>query len=493
MSDPAAVPPRSASARIPIFAFVLTVGVLTLAHGLLRDMPFISEDWTQLAEMRAVPTFLGALDPAIEPLRPLQHAYFWILAHCGGDPAGTSMPYAARALAFVLQAGSCACVYLLAREATARRIGGGHLGALAALALFLSFPNVKTLAWTAAIGSAGRVCFELLALLLLVQHARQPRALRALFGLAAFAIALSFHESAMLLPAMLVLWIAFVQAETLREGLSRLRVAARDPWLRVLFAVTVLYGLYLVFRPQRYHELKSLLSLPAGIVKAATALLPEAVRVRVVDGFRDHDTDTLGLVVACVLFLALAAGALVLLRGSRIARFVLLACALDLGLAVVGAGFVQRYAYFSSALVAIGLGVWLARNPVILRGALIVALGAWWGLDSAHDIRDMRATRRACDDLVREARDRRAALGAGVPIVILDPIDMTGSERDIPLFNWGLDFLLEAHGVAGPWPLWRTRPFSTSTNVELVDAETLRQARRTGSPPIVDMPQAQVR
>jgi hypothetical protein len=154
---------------------------------------------------------------------------------------------------------------------------------------------------------------------------------------------------------------------------------------------------------------------------------------------------------------------------------------------------VQRYAYFSSALVAIGLGVWLARNPGILRGALLVALGAWWGLDSAHDIRDMRATRRACDDLVREARDRRAALGAGVPIVILDPIDMTGSERDIPLFNWGLDFLLEAHGVAGPWTLWRTRPFSTSTNVELVDAETLRQARRTGSPPIVDMPQAQVR
>jgi hypothetical protein len=129
----------------------------------------------------------------------------------------------------------------------------------------------------------------------------------------------------------------------------------------------------------------------------------------------------------------------------------------------------------------------------VLRGALLLALGAWWSFDTAADIRDMRSTRRACDDLVREARERRAALGPGVPIAILDPDDMTGSERDIPLFNWGVDFMLEAHGVEGPWLLWRTRPFATSTNVELVDADLLRQARRTGSPPIVDVPRAVVR
>jgi hypothetical protein len=208
---------------------------------------------------------------------------------------------------------------------------------------------------------------------------------------------------------------------------------------------------------------------------------------------RGAGEDVFGVVIASALLLAMAAGVVVLAVRSRTARFVIAACVVDLGLAVIGAGFVQRYAYFSSALVAVGLGVWIGRRPGVVRGAVVAGLALGWAFDTAGDVREMRAMDDARRELVGSARAARAALGEGVEIAIVDPLDMTGSERDVPLFNWGLDFLLEAHGAHGPWLLWRTRDFATSTNVERVETERVEEARRTGTPPIVDASRAGAR
>jgi hypothetical protein len=464
-------------ARTPWIGAAAVCVLLAIELAWLGRVPFISEDWTQMAEMRSVPTFFGALDPRIEPLRPFQHAFFWWIAHCGADPTGESLPFVARALGFALHAGSCACVWWLAREAGAKRAG-----ALAACILFAAFPNVKTLAWSAAIGTPGRTYFELAALLFLARHARAPNARDAILGLAAFVLALGFHESAMLLPAILVLWIVFVQGQTLRDGASKLWRASRDPWLVAFAVMTCAYAVQLVLRPQRHHGLKSFASLPANVVKAETALVPEWIRTVVIDGFRAGPSAPAAFAAAAVVFVSIALLAFVLFRRSRIARFVLAACAIDLGLAVIGAGFVQRYAYWPSALVAVGLGLWVARDLRVFRVLIVSLLAAWWLADTAVDVRDVRRIRPEVDRLVHSASEIRAHVGPQVPIVVVDAPDMAGTEHDVPLFNWGLDYLLEAHGVSGPLQLWRTRPFATGSNVELVDSARIDAARAAGVP-----------
>jgi hypothetical protein len=456
-------------------AFALVLAVLAIEMVALAHVPFVSEDWTQMSEMRAVPSFLGALDPGREPLRPFQHAFFWVITHCGGDPTEWSLPFFAHAFGFALHGASCMFVWLLAREA-----GVSRNGALAACVTFALFPNVKTLAWAAAIGTPGRTCFELAALWLLASHARSPRPGRAALGLLAFALALGFHESAMLLSAILVLWIVFVHGATLRDGLARLRAASRDPWLLGLAFLAAAYAVQLVLRPQRHHALKSFASLPANVVKAETALAPEWWRTLVVDGFRAGAAHTGAFCAAAIGFVAIAVLAAVLLRRSQVARFVVLACAIDLGLAVLGAGFVQRYASWSSALVAVGLGIWVGRHPGAWRSAVLLVVGMSWAWDTALDVRDLRRLGPQTDALLHDMRTARARAGDDVPIAVVDPADMIGAEHDIPLFNWGLDFLAEAHGIPGPWLLWRTGPYATGTNVELVDRSRVDAERASG-------------
>jgi hypothetical protein len=87
---------------------------------------------------------------------------------------------------------------------------------------------------------------------------------------------------------------------------------------------------------------------------------------------------------------------------------------------------------------------------------------------------------------MQEWRELRAEAGPDEPIAIVNPTDMYGAEEDIPLFNWGLDYMLVAHGVTGPWLLWRTHDFHTSTNVELVDPTRIDAARRAGTPRLYD-------
>ncbi|MDZ4772803.1 MAG: hypothetical protein SGI72_06665 [Planctomycetota bacterium] len=469
-----------------VLLVALACAILVRAFSAFAYTPFISEDWTHLEEMRTVPSFFAALDPRVEPLRPFQHAFFWVLGHCGADPAGVGLPFVAHLCAFAMHAAACVLVYFLARAAGARSIG-----AYVAVFVFAAFPNVKAFAWSAAIGNPGRVCFELAALLVLVRQLDAPSASRGIGAIVLFALALAWHEAAMILPAILVLWIVCLRAETLRDGLTQLRNALRDPWLVAFFAASVAYVLYLFLRPSRHHQAKSFDALPANVVKASTALLPEDLRVLIVEGFRAHGGTA--FVVAGIVSALLAAGAMYLAWRSRTARFVLFACAIELGLPALGTGFVQRYAYCASALVAIGLGMWISKRGTIAVWIAVLALTSLWAKDLLVDAGDFRALGRRIPAWIEEVREVREKTAANVPIAIVNPPDMFGAERDIPLFNWGLDYMLDAHRVGGPKLFWRTRDFHTSTNVERVDPARVDEARRTGIPRVYEFDMSPLR
>jgi hypothetical protein len=387
---------------------------------------------------------------------------------------------AAHAFGFLLHVASTALVLHLAREAGTRAPAAW----LAAL-LFVAFPNVKSVAWSAAIGSPGRVLFELLALLCFLRHVREPSARRGAAGLAAFCVALAWHQGAMLLPALLLLWILVSRGSSLREGLAAAARALRDPWLLGLLASAAAYAVYQFLRPQRYQHAKSLDALPANVVKATTSLLPEGLRALIVEGFRAQAGWPFA-VAGALLALLCAATCLLAIR-SRPLRYALAAVAVELALPVVSAGFVQRYAYLASAIAAVGLALWAGRGG-LARGAAVLLLAAWWASDSIADARDFRELGRRIPAWFEDLRERREQAGPGVPIAIVNPPDMYGAEEDIPLFNWGLDRALAAHAVEGPWVYWRTRGYRTSTFVELVDEQRIAEARSSGSPLLYEWP-----
>src|SRR5262249_50998143 len=159
------------------------------------------------------------------------------------------------------------------------------------------------------------------------------------------AIALGFHESAMLLPAIFAAWIAFRGGGTIHDALARVRRALRDPWILALFVLACAYFVQLFFRPQRHHQAKALDSLPANVVKATLALVPEWIRAPAVEGLRGH-LGVAGYALGACAIVVIAIAALWILRRSTFGRFVVLAVGLELLLPVLGTGFAQRYAYF---------------------------------------------------------------------------------------------------------------------------------------------------
>ncbi|MCY2962000.1 MAG: hypothetical protein NTY35_17725 [Planctomycetota bacterium] len=454
---------------LPRGVSIAVAGFLAILWGILAPVPFLSEDWTQMEQLGRVPTFLGALDPAREPLRPLQHAFLWALAHCGVDPA-TWLPTAARAFAFVLQGLACWAVVGLARRA-----GLGVRGVAIALLLFAVFPNVKMLSWPAAIGSPGRVAFELLALLYLARRAGGGSARDGWIGLAALAVALGFHESAFLLPAILLAWIACIGTESLASGMRRALAGLRDPFVLGACALGAFHLVHLLFfRPGRVHGAKDLAALPANFVKAALALAPEALREIGVEGLRGN-RGTVGIAAACIVLVVVAIVALLALRRGGLARFAVAAVAIDLGLAVAGAGFVQRYACLASAFAALALAR-LANTGRRAAVATVALLGLLWAGDSVQDALEIRAAGRSALALAAEAR----RVHDGGPLGIVGVPDMVGAEEDVPYFNWGGASFLRAHGVPAPVELLRERRFRTNSDQELVDAARLRELEAAG-------------
>jgi hypothetical protein len=479
--------------RVPSFghATLFAAVVAFTVFLALRDVPFLSEDWTHLAEAREQSSFLASLDPRLEPLRPFQHAFFWVLAHCGVPWTDPALPMCARVTAFVLHLASCALVYALARE-----LGLSKTASAIAMALFVAFPSVKSLVWPAAIGSPGRVACELASLACFVRWTRTSSRIAGTLAFVFFVLGLGFHESAMLLPAFFVLWIGLAGepgepgGTGMRDVIARLLRKLRERTFFSACALGIAYVLYQAFlRPQRHHDWKSLDALPANGVKAALSLVPGSVRAFAIEGLRGHEGAIGWLVggaaVAAVLIVLARALARTSLSHSELSRFLALAIAIELTLPVLGTGFAQRYATLAAAFLAIGLAAWFERAPSLLRGTAIALLIVSMLVDTATDAIDASAAGRSALQVIASARTERASAPADSVIAVVDLPDMMGRENDLPVFNWGADIAFAEYGLGRQWLFWRTREFKTTTSVERVDADRIAEALRTGGPRVL--------
>ncbi len=433
----------------------------------LRPVPFLSEDYTHLSVASAQTSLFQALDPAREPLRPLQHLFFFVVSRSAGAEADV-----ARLVSFALHALACALVFLIAR-----RLGLSPRTAGAAALLFALFPNVKGLAWSAAISTPGRAAFALLAWWCWLR-ARESGSLAArALSIVAFVVALLFHESAVVVPALIVLWCAFEPASGLAQRARAVGARLREPHVLLIAVSALAYVLYMTFlREQRHHGLKSFDSLPANVVKAALALVPQDLRVLAVEGLRGKLGAGGHAAAASILALVGALVLVVVRRGSRLARFALCVVAIDLALPVLTTGFVQRYAYLSSALVALALAEWALESRGAWRASILALAGFAWLGDSVRDLRAERAAGSIATAALDTACAARAREGPARAIAIVDLPDVWGREDDIPLFNWGLPQALERRGCPGAWQLWRRRDFHTGTDVERIDERTYQAA-----------------
>ena len=479
-------------ARMDVARLVLALAVVVLAWTGVKDAPFLSEDWTHLAEARGDAGWWSAFDLAREPLRPLQHLVFHLLASSGAPD-----PVSARALSFALHVAACALVFFLALEllrGVAKDDAERTRAASGAALLFALAPNVKGLAWTAAISTPARAVFLLAALLAFARALRTgSRGARAAF-VACFGLALLAHESAIVLPASCVAWAvcapngteAVERPSRFRAGFDRAVAALKRPELALVVLAALLYVVYSAFlRPERHHGLKSLDSLPANVVKASLALVPELVRANVVEFLRAHPGAG-GLAGAGLLFAVLGAlAAWILVRGNALARFALVAVALDLVLPVLSTGFTQRYAYFGSACAALALGAWAARTWKPWTLGVVLALGCAWGADQLRDVEEYAEAGKRAERLVEFACRKRAQTPAATPVAIVDPPDVAGAEEDVPVWNWGLVEALERRAPGGGFVVWRTKPYHTSTDVELVTVERVRAAAAHGEAVVV--------
>jgi hypothetical protein len=168
-------------------------------------------------------------------------------------------------------------------------------------------------------------------------------------------------------------------------------------------------------------------------------------------------------------------------RGGPALRFVLLAIAVDLVLPVIGAGFVQRYAYLAGALAAIGVLLVCREWKPRARLALILAVFLAWSWDTLQDCRDYRAAGDLQRRMLAQLREERASAGPDRILALIDLPDMLGREHDLPFFNWGLEECLRRARIPGPWVLWRTKPFATGTDVVLLPPGQMGRMRANGA------------
>ena len=458
------------SASLVFFAVVAAI------YLAVAGLPFFSESFTHLHAAGGMEQWTESLDPRLEPLRPLQHLYFFILASF--EPPS---PAWARLPGFALHLGSCLLVVAMAKGFGATRNGARFAGVLFALA-----PSVKNLVWVAAISAPGRVFFLLASLVAFQRYAARRDAVAGAACVLSFLIALGFHQSAVILPGLLLLLLWTESGPGIRRRLAETRRWLADPLVLSICALALVYFAYQAwFREQRYNQLKDLASLPANVVKASLAIAPEILRAGVVDGLRSGGGSA-GLIGAGLLFFCwLALAGFLLWRGHAATRFAVSAIALDAVLPVMLSGYDQRYSYLGLAFAACALGAWWGRRGVaregLAAGALAAGLLAVPSFDTLQDVLEYREAGTVADTVIADAGAERARVGADTTIVLVDLPDMWGSEDDLPVFNWGFPFAAERRGIGGPWVLLRTREYHTGSDSERVTpAEIERLADRPG-------------
>jgi hypothetical protein len=446
----------------------IAAGVLWAATA---SLPYFSESYTHLHAASMLGGVHACFDLALVPLRPFQHAWFLLLHRAGpADPATARLAmYGLHALAGLL-------VLVLARQ-----LGCSRRGAFGALALFLVFPNVKTLVWVAAISGPGRAVCILAGLCCALRHVRAPTWWSGPGVLAALLAGLCFHQAAFLLPAFAMLVCGAIGSP--RSVVARLIAALRNPWLAAALLVTVAYLAYIVlWREERHHRVSGdLAALAANLVKAALGMLPEDLRVPAIEGLRGRGGAVASVQGYSTLAAAAAVAAALFLRGNRVQRALLLAIVADLALPAITSGFLGRYCYLSSALAACTL---MLAAPRRFGLAVIALLAAAWTFDSVNDVRDYREAGAEVERILAEIGAVRES-APGQPIALVDLPAMWGRERDIPLFNWGIREALALRGVDGPWRVCRTEHTYLLTDAEPLTAEQFAELRRSSAGPVV--------
>jgi len=467
---------RNRGSRLPILlvASVLVGGTWAATAGL----PYLSESYNHLHVAARFRGPFAALDPALVPLRPLQHAYFQVLAAFDVAPA------LARFVPFALH---LAAVLLVAHLARALGCRGGR--AWIPPLLFLAFPSVAGTAWVGAIGGPGRVVCMLAGLACLLRHLERPGFGTGVGIVASLVLGLGFHQSAIVLPVLYALFVAQREAEG-GHGLHGAVRRLRSPALLITIALCAAYVVYVAFlRGERHHGVVGAGALVANAVKASLALAPEAIRYPAVEGLRGHTGPGGAVFGAIAVLLAVATFALGLVRGTPAVRALCAGAALDLALPALSTGFVGRYAVLAAALMALALGVaWETARTVRSRrwlGVGAVLLLVAWTVDHVEAVLEVREAGAITAALVTEAARVRAATPEELVVTLVDAPDAWGREADVPVFNWGLVFALERAGARGPWRFYRTYPARTSTDHAPLDPSALESLQDGAEGPIL--------
>lgn len=405
-----------------------------LLFTLLATVSYTSDDFAHLRMVSQFSSVLDALDPALVPLRPLQHACFYVF---GGSELLARLPI------FAAHVGALGLVWMLCRL-----LGGSRAAAAIAVLCFAVFPNVVNLGWVAAVGWSGRQIALLGGLAAFVMYDRTGDRRAGVATVAAVVIGLGFHQSSVLLLPWCALW------SWTRHGWARR--CFLDPVLWILALAVVPYAVYLGwFRPERVHGEVAPAAMLSSLARAAICLLPIDVRGPVLDGLRAGGA---GRVVAAVVVSGVAGLFGWALLKSRTARFLALCIGGDLLFSAVTTPFSQRYAYSAAAMFACGVGLWTDGRPRTLRvlaaGVLVVAYAA----DSARQVAHYRQLDQVIPHIRSVAARHAAELAADQDLVFVDVPGAFGPDGAIPLFRWGMPEALERWGIEGRFEWWSTDP-----------------------------------
>lgn len=435
----------------PIFqlAILFALFLSIVQFGFASHLAFTSEDYTHMSAAASWSSWTDAFRLDLIPLRPLQHLSMYFQVHVFDANRTLS-----RLPAALLHFSSCLLVAGIARQ-----LGLSKRSAAIALLSYAFFPNFKNLAWTAGIGWPGRQVAVLFGIFAYVTFLQNSSVKWGVATLIAFLVALGFHQGAFVFPAFLLgIGIALNRAGDQvifggdkREGAaSRSRgallsdVRASLTWPVVVSALLAAgYLAYIVFlRENRHTEVRDFSALPANLIKGTLSLTPEWFRVFVVEGLRAGG-GALALAAIAAAMVGIATLAL-FFRSDRIGRVLAALVALELIIPILTVGYVQRYAYLASAMLALWLATWHHRRSKAAF-AVIAFLIANWSYDLFRDIAEYCGASTITNAVVVVLSEAVDQAPADVQIHAIDAPTAWGSERDIPLFNWGLVKAVNMH------------------------------------------------
>jgi hypothetical protein len=464
-SDPAA----PALQRLGAWLAVASATLLWLAA---RDLPFFSDDWQHLANTRAFAGWWTAFDPALEPFRPLQHLYFWLL-----NTAGIESPAVARAPLYAMHALAAVLLQRVVLHASA-----SPRAAFASLCVFLVLPSAKVLSWPAAIGWPGRLVALLLAVLAVQRHLQKPSQRTAVVTTACTVVALGWHQSGILLPPTLLL------ATVPSTGWRALPRQLFAPWFVGPCLVAAGVVLLLLFGRERPPPGAEAQAIAANATRATFAFTPQIVRIPVLDALRGGGSGiATGLALAATAFVG-AAWLWLATVGAKRWRWLLVAIAFELALPVLSVGFVPRYGYLAGAMLAPVLVAAFAdrigssgMRPKLWRigAALLVATFA---VDHVRDLLQLHATARTAETLRLEIRSAALALPPGATLTVLDTLYSDGPERDLLVWNFGLAEALRRAGVGDRVALFRRARGWWMSDLPPLDDDGFAALRRSDRP-----------